>query len=146
VRWRDHHGLEWWEGRELGVCSFRRVVRRSSEVVSHSSRGFGEGQDRGEGTWNVSTRGDSVSQSVWSHVRRGGGRVWDGESSSMVMGTWAEPVEGRDVSHPLTKGKSRGLAKARSMTEGRALPDKGYLVYTPGELSRAKPPNAAFSK
>jgi len=50
------------------------------------------------------------------------------------------------VSHPLTKGRSRGLAKARSMREGRAFPERGNLVYTPREFSRAKPPSAASSK
>jgi len=64
----------------------------------------------------------------------------------MVMGTWSEPVEGREVSQPLPKSRSRGFAKARSMTEGRTFPQRGNLVYTPGEFSRPKPPSAANSK
>jgi len=63
----------------------------------------------------------------------------------MVMGTWFEPVERREVSHPLTKGRSTGLAKARSMPERRAFPESGNLVYTPGDLNGAKPPRAAAS-
>jgi hypothetical protein len=46
----------------------------------------------------------------------------------------------------LTKGSKRGLAKDKSITEGRAFPARGNLVYTPGELSRSKPPSAANSK
>jgi len=64
----------------------------------------------------------------------------------MVIGMWYEPVEGREDSQPLTKSRSRGLAKTRSITEGRAFPDRGNLVYTPGEFQRAKPPSAANSK
>jgi len=90
--------------------------------------------------------GESSSQSVWSHRRRGGAESEDGDASSMVMGMWSEPVEGREDSRPLTKGRSRGLAKARSITEGRAFPDRGNLVYTPGEFKRAKPPSAANSQ
>ena len=39
-----------------------------------------------------------------------------------------------------------GLAKALSITEGPALPDKGNLVYTAGQSSTVKPPNASLSK
>ena len=62
------------------------------------------------------------------------------------MGTWSEPVEGREVCQPFMKGRSRGLVKGRSITEGLAFPERGNLVYTPAELSRAKPPSAANSK
>jgi len=64
----------------------------------------------------------------------------------MVMGTWSKRVEGREVSHAFMKGRSRGLEKSRSITEGCALTERGNLVYTPGEFSRAKPPSAANSK
>ena len=37
------------------------------------------------------------------------------------------------------------MAKDRSMTEGRALPTKGNLVYSPGWFRRAKPASAAFA-
>jgi len=75
----------------------------------------------------------------------GGARSGDGEASSIVMGTWSEPIEGREVSHPLMKGKSMGLANAKSITEGRALPERGNLVYMPGEFGWAKPPGTANS-
>jgi len=45
VRLGVHHGLEWVEGREQGVCSFRRPVRLLSKPVSHLSRDSGEGQE-----------------------------------------------------------------------------------------------------
>jgi len=63
----------------------------------------------------------------------------------MRIGTWSEPVEGREASHRLTNGRSRALAKARLMTEGHACPEKGNLVHTPGELRTAKPPSTANS-
>ena len=55
-------------------------------------------------------------------------------------------MKGREVSHLFTKGRSRGLSKPRSITEGRAFPERGNLMYTPGEFSRAKPPSAANLK
>jgi len=118
------------------------TVERIGDPVS---RTFGEGPSGGGGILKFLTRGESVAQSVCSHVRRQA-RAGDGEASHIVIGTWSEPVEGRDVSYPLTKGKSRGLANARWITDGRAFPERGNLVYTPGEFSRTKPPNAANSK
>ena len=94
----------------------------------------------------VAMIGESSPQSVWSHLRDGGAGSEDGEASNMVIGMWYEPVEGREDSQPLTKSRSRGLAKTRSITEGRACPDRGNLVYTPGDFQRAKPPSAANSK
>jgi len=88
----------------------------------------------------------SSSQSVWSHMRCGGARSTDRAASSMVMGTWSEPGEGREVSAVFTKRRSRRLAKARSITEGRAFAVRGNLVYPPREFSRAKLPSAAYSK
>jgi len=64
----------------------------------------------------------------------------------MRIGTWSEPLEGREASHRLTNDGSRALAKARLMTEGRAFPERGNLVPTPGELRTAKPASTANSK
>jgi len=64
----------------------------------------------------------------------------------IVIGTWSEPVEGREASPLYTTGRRRGLVKARSSTEGQALPTRGNLVYSPGGFKRAKPASAAFSK
>jgi len=90
--------------------------------------------------------GESSSQSAWSHLRRGGAGSEDGDASKIVIGTWSEPIKGREVSQLLTNGRSRGFAKARSMTEGRAFPERGNLLYRPEEFSTVKPPNAANSK
>jgi len=100
VRWGDHQGLERWEGGELGVWSLRRPVSRLSTQVSQSSRTFGGGQNGGGGTMKVSMLGEMSSQSVWSHLRCGGAGTEDGNGSRMVMGTWSEPVEGREFSYP----------------------------------------------
>jgi len=64
----------------------------------------------------------------------------------IVIGMWSDPVEGREASQLLTMGRRRGFAKARSITERRALPTRGNLVYSPGGLRRAKRDSAAFSK
>ena len=64
----------------------------------------------------------------------------------IVIGIWSDPVEGSEASQLLTSGRRGGFAKARSMTEGRALPTMGNLVYSPGGLRRANPDSAAFSK
>jgi len=64
----------------------------------------------------------------------------------IVIGMWSEPVEGREASQLLTRERRGGFAKARSITEGRALPTRGNLVYSPGGVRRAKPASAAFSK
>ena len=90
--------------------------------------------------------GESSSQSVGSHLKGGGAWSWDGDACNMVMRTWSEPIEARERSKPLTQGRSRVLAKARSITEGRAFPERGNLVYTPGDFSRGKPGSTANSK
>jgi len=64
----------------------------------------------------------------------------------IVIGTLSELVEGRETSQPLPIGRRRGLAKERSITEGRAIPTKGNLVYSSGGLKRAKPASATFGK
>jgi len=64
----------------------------------------------------------------------------------IVIGMWSERVEGREASQLLTRGRRGGFAKARSKTEGRALPTRANLVYSPGGLRRAKPDSASFSK
>jgi len=64
----------------------------------------------------------------------------------IVIGMWSELVEAREASQLFTIVRRRGLAKARSMTDGQALPTRGNLVYSPGGLRRAKPASAAFSK
>jgi len=90
--------------------------------------------------------GESSSQSVRSHLRRGGAGSDDADASIILIATWSEPVEAREVSHPLMKGRSWGLAKGRSITDRRAFPERGNLVCPPGEFSRANPPSAANSK
>jgi len=92
------------------------------------------------------TMGEGASQSVRSYLMWWGTRSEEGEASSMVMGKWCKPVKGREDSHPLTKGRRRGFANAKSITEERAFPERGNLVYTPGEFRRAKPPSPANLK
>ena len=121
----------------------REAVKRSSEPVVQHLLG---GARWRRGDYEVVMMGETSSQSVGSHLRRGVAGSADGDASTMLMETWSKPCEGREVSYPLTKGRSRGLAKARSITEGRAIPESGNLEYMPGEWSRAKPPSAANTK
>jgi len=72
-------------------------------------------------------------------VRVGGERF-------IVIGTWSEPVEGREACPLFTMGRRRGLVKAKLMTDGRALPTIGNLVYSEEGLRSAKSACAAFSK
>jgi len=74
--------------------------------------------------------GVRVSQSVSAHLGRSG--LWFREAgvSIIVVGILLEAVEGREASRLLTIGSRRGLPKGRTMTDGRALPTKGNIVYS----------------
>jgi len=128
------------------VCSLRRAVKRFSDPDTHSSSCGGVGHEGAAGTLKPLMIGSKVSQSVYAQHWRGGFWFREGVARVMVMGMWSEPVEGREASQLLTRGRRGGFAKARSMTEGRAFPTRGNLVYSPGGLRRAKPDSAAFSK
>ena len=128
------------------MCSFRRATSRFTDSDIHSSSCRGVGHGGAAGTLNPLTIRSRVSQSVSAKRGLGGFLFWDGAARVIVIGMWSEPVEGREASQLLTRGTREGFAKARSMTEGRALPTKGNLVYSPGGFRRAKSDSAAFSK
>ena len=128
------------------MCSLRRATRRFSDSDIHSSSFAEVGHDGAAGTLKPLMIGSKVSQSVSAHRGRGGFWFTEGAARVIVIGMWSEPVEGREASQLLTRGRRGGFAKARSITEGRALPTRGNLVYSPGGLRRAKPDSAAFSK
>jgi len=128
------------------VCSLRSTTRRFSDSDIHSSSFGGVAQDGAGGTLNPLMIGSRVSQSVSADRGRGGFLFREGVPRVIVIGMWSEPVEGREASQLLTRGRRGGFAKARYITEGRALPTRGNLVYWPGGLRRAKPDSAAFSK
>jgi len=104
------------------------------------------GHDGAAGTLKSLMIGSRVSQSVSAHLGRGGFWFREGVARVIVIGMWSDPVEGKEASQLLTRGRRGGFAKARSMTEGRALPTRGNFVYSPGGFRRAKPDSAAFSK
>jgi len=128
------------------VCPLRRATRRFSDSDIHSSSFGGEGHDAAAGTLKPLLIGSRVSQSVSAHHGRGGFLFREGVAIGIVIGKWSEPVEGREASQLLTRARGGGFAKAGSITEGRALPTRGNLVYSPGGLRWAKPDSAAFSK
>src|SRR5437660_3317607 len=86
-----------------------------------------------------------VFQSVLSQSGVGGGGRRKGGESSMVMGTWSDPVDGREVSQLWKKGAAAGLAKEMSRTPGRVEESKGNRVKIPGTLRRDKLRSAALS-
>jgi len=104
------------------------------------------GHNGAAGTLKSLMIGSRVSQSV--SAQRWGRGFWfkEGVARVIVIGMWSEPVEGREAAQLLIRGRRGGFAKERSMAEGRALPTKGNLVYSPGGLRRVKPDSAAFSK
>ena len=128
------------------MCSLRRATRWLSDSDIHSSSFGGVGHDGAAPTLKPLMIGSRVSQSVSAHRGRAGFWFREGEVRVIVIGMWSEPVEGRDASQLLISGRRGGFAKARSITEERALPTRGNLVDSPGGLRRAKPDSAAFSK
>ena len=124
----------------------RRAVSLSKDPANHVSRSAGEVQTGAGGTRKLLIRRDSVSQSVSDRLGCLGIGIRVGGARLIVLGTWSELVEGRETCHDLNNGRRRAFVKVRSITEGRALPTKGNLVYSPGGLRRAKPAWAAFSK
>ena len=74
-------------------------------------------------------RGRSVSQSVKSQQGTLGIGLSVGGARVMSMGTWSEPVEGRDVVSQVAKaGDMSGLEKARSIALGLWDPERGKRV------------------
>ena len=75
------------------------------------------------------------SQAVSSHLWRGAVGFGDDEANVMTIGTWSEPVKGREVaSQHLKAGNVCGFANARWMTLGLWSTDRGYRVKTPRVL------------
>jgi len=70
VRWEDHQGLEWCEGLETGMCSFRRAVSRSRDLASHLSRSIGGGHMGAGGILKSFMIGVRVSRSISDHRGR----------------------------------------------------------------------------
>jgi len=138
-------GFEWWDGLDTGVCSLRSATNRFRDSDIHSSSFRGAGHDGAAGTLKSLMICSRVSQSVSAHHGSGGFRFLEGVARVIVIGTWSDPVEGRDASQLFTRGRRRGFAKARSITEGRAVSTRGNLVYSPGGLRSAKPNCAALS-
>jgi len=80
------------------VCSLRRAPRwfRDSDIDSASFRGVGH--DGAVGTRKPLIIGSRDSQSVSGHRGRGGFWLREGAARWIVIGTWSEPVEGREAS------------------------------------------------
>jgi len=128
------------------VCSLRRATRRLSHSDIHSSSFRGVGHAGAAGTMKPLMIGSRISQSVSAHRGCGGFWLKEGEARVIVIGLWSDPVEVMEASQLFTTGRREGFAKARAMTEPRALPTRENLVYSPGGLRRAKWDSAAFSK
>jgi len=57
-----------------------------------------------------------------------GGSIIAGGFSVITHRTWSEPVEGRGVSHEVTRGERAVFAKARFKREGREIVSNGNRV------------------
>jgi len=121
------------------VYSFSRATRRLSDSDIHSYSLGGVGHDGAGGTLKPLMIGVMVSLSVSSHFGRGVFWLKLGAVRVIVIGMWSEPVEGSEASQLFTNGRRGGFAKARSMTEGRAFPARGNLVYSQRGLRSMKP-------
>ena len=126
VRSGVHQGFDLCEGRERGVASSRRAVWVFDEDENHSLSWAGEGWGGAGGVRKATSRRRRESQSVRSQQGVLGRGVPSGGASVMRMGTWSEPVEGRDeASQDAKAGAIYGLAKARSITPGLCDPERG---------------------
>ena len=129
VRRGVYQGLGLGEGRERGVSFSNRAVRESREEENQSLSWVGEGRGGEEGVRKASRRGRKASQSVRSQQGVLGGGLSVGGAKVMRMGTWSEPVEGREVeSHAMKVRDISGLAKARSIAPGLWDPERGKRV------------------
>ena len=124
----DHHGFALVDSRHSGVCCFRREASMSKCLSNHTSKARRVGRVGGGGTELSLKRGSRVGQSVLDQLGLGGGGEKIGCEKRIMIGIWAEPVEGRGVSHDLKKGASDVDAKARSRTEGLPIPVGGNRV------------------
>ena len=116
VRRGVHHGLDLSEGRERGVCSSKRAVREFSEEENQSLSWVGDRCGGAGGTQKDWRRGLRNSQLVRFQQGILGIGLSVGGARVMRMGTWSEPVEGRDVVSQSTKaGDMSGLEQARSI-------------------------------
>ena len=89
----------------------------------------GEGESEAGGIWRSLIESSKLTQSALSHMGRGGARSSVGVARWMRIGTWSDPVEGREVASQDRKaGRMRGLANARSMALGLKEPERGNLV------------------
>ena len=120
-------------------------MNRSSDSDSQSSSFDGEGHRGGWGTMKFLMTGVRVSRR-YRPIRGAGGFVPRRGARCIVIGTWSEPVEGREDSQLRTNSRRWGLSNTRSITKRWALPARGNLVYSPGGFRSAKPASAAFSK
>ena len=128
------------------MCSLRRATRRFRDSDIHSSSFGRVGHGRAAGTWKPLIIESRVCQSVSAYRGRGGFLFREGVARVIVIGIWSDPVEGREASQLLTRGRRGGFAKARSITEGGALHTRGNLGYSPGGLRSTKPDSATFLK
>ena len=105
------------------------VVRAERAEKNHWSSCLGEGVSGGGGMRQSFRL--SVKQGQSACCQRGQGlSLWGVEGRrAILMGTWSEPVAGRDNASQERNAKNIcGLAKARSLVPGLWVPEKGNRV------------------
>lgn len=103
VRRGVQKGLECGEGFESGVADLIRAVRTLREEENQWSSWEGEGLTGGGKTIKERSGASRESQTVSTQLGRGMVGVCEGEANMMTMGTWSEPVEGREMASQLRK-------------------------------------------
>ena len=114
----------------------RTAVTLFRFASNQESNEWSVGREGGGGISRGLRASSTLSQFIRHQFMDGGGVISSGGLMSMRMGTWSDPVDGSVVRQLDTNGESVLDAKARSRTPGSVEESKGYLVYTPGSLTR----------
>ena len=93
------------------MCSLRRATRRFRDSDIHSSSFGGVGHGGAAGPLKTLIILSRASQSVSAHCGRGGFLLREGAARVIVIGIWSDPVEGREASQLLTRGRRGGSQK-----------------------------------
>jgi len=121
------------------------ALRTESEKANYNSSSAGEGWNRDGGTCQPVRAPVIHGQSALCRLARDWSVLGLGGRRERRIGTWTEPVEGRDeASQDLKAGNMSGLPKARSIALGLCELVKGKRVLVPCVERREKPKLAAW--
>ena len=129
VRSGVHQALDFAEGRERGAVASTIFVSAERAEENHWSSWFGEAVSGGGGMNQFLSLSVRPGQLASGHRGLGLSLWGEGGRRDIRIGSWSDPVEGRDyASHESKAGNICGLAKAMSMVLGLWVPLKGNQV------------------